>query len=44
MYKRQRTAPPNPRSLEELQLNPDEMKTHSNKSFCIVTLVLVQTG
>ena len=44
MYKRQLTAPPNPRSLEELQLNPDEIKTYSNKSFCFATLVLVQTG
>ena len=33
MHKRQRAAPHNPRSLEELQLNPDEIKTYSNKSF-----------
>ena len=33
MYKRQCTAPPNPISLEELQLKPDEIKTYSNKSF-----------
>ena len=33
MYKRQRTAPPNPISLEELQLNAEEIKTHSNRNF-----------
>ena len=27
------TAPPNPRSLEELQLNFEEIKTYSNKRF-----------
>ena len=33
MYKRQRTSPPNLRSLEELQLNSDEIKTYYNNSF-----------
>ena len=33
MYKRQRIAPPNPVSLEELQLEAENIKTFSNRNF-----------
>ena len=33
MYKRQRIAPPNPASLEELQLDAENIKTFSNRNF-----------
>ena len=33
MYKRQRTAPPNPISLEQLQLDANSIKTFSNEDF-----------
>ena len=32
MYKRQRISPPNPESLEELQLDDDNIKTFSNRN------------
>ena len=33
MYKRQRIAPPNPATLEELELYTDKIKTFSNRNF-----------
>ena len=35
MYKRQRISPPNPESLEELQLDDDNIKTFSNRNFLL---------
>ena len=44
MYKRQRTAPPNPGTLEELQLDTDKIKTSLAGIFYFTTLVQAQTG